>query len=289
MFHDHLDDDDEVVDRLEPFDVIVAMRERTPFPRARLERLPNLKLLVTTGMAQRVDRHRRGRASAASVVRHRRPADAHRRAHLGADPRAGPAHPRRRTRRARAGGWQHTIGRDLAGTTLGVVGLGGSGAQVAADRRRRSAWTSSPGARTSPTERAAEAGAAASSRRSCSRRSDVVTIHLRLGRAHPRPDRRRRARADEADRLPGQHLARPDRRRGRADRGAARTARSPAPASTSTTSSRCPPTTRSAALPQHRPHPAPRLRHRGDLHRVLPRRRRGRRRLPRGEPVRVIS
>jgi phosphoglycerate dehydrogenase-like enzyme len=35
--------------RLEPFDVIVAMRERTPFRRSLLERLPHLKLLVTTG------------------------------------------------------------------------------------------------------------------------------------------------------------------------------------------------------------------------------------------------
>ena len=47
-FTDHLDGDDEVVERLRPFDVVMAMRERTPFPRARLERLPNLRLLVTT-------------------------------------------------------------------------------------------------------------------------------------------------------------------------------------------------------------------------------------------------
>ena len=40
----------EDIGQLEPFDVIVAMRERTPFPRERLERLPNLRLLVTTGM-----------------------------------------------------------------------------------------------------------------------------------------------------------------------------------------------------------------------------------------------
>src|SRR4051794_41938816 len=48
-FADHLADADAVVRRLAPFDVVVAMRERTPFPRAVLERLPNLKLLVTTG------------------------------------------------------------------------------------------------------------------------------------------------------------------------------------------------------------------------------------------------
>src|SRR4051812_38216537 len=49
-FHDHVVDEDALAARLEPFDVVVAMRERTPLPRGVLERLPNLKLLVTTGM-----------------------------------------------------------------------------------------------------------------------------------------------------------------------------------------------------------------------------------------------
>ena len=48
-FADHLDDEDAVADRLAGFDVVVAMRERTPFPRSLLERLPKLRLLVTTG------------------------------------------------------------------------------------------------------------------------------------------------------------------------------------------------------------------------------------------------
>jgi phosphoglycerate dehydrogenase-like enzyme len=48
-FADHLDDEDAVAERLAGFDVVVAMRERTPFPRSLLERLPRLRLLVTTG------------------------------------------------------------------------------------------------------------------------------------------------------------------------------------------------------------------------------------------------
>ena len=48
-FHDHLADEDAVADRLQPFDVVIAMRERTDFRRSLLERLPNLRLLVTTG------------------------------------------------------------------------------------------------------------------------------------------------------------------------------------------------------------------------------------------------
>jgi len=49
-FQEHIDDDQELAARLAGFDVIVAMRERTPFTRARLERLGDLRLLVTTGM-----------------------------------------------------------------------------------------------------------------------------------------------------------------------------------------------------------------------------------------------
>src|SRR3954468_13827589 len=49
VFGDHLDDEDAVAERLQEFEVVVAMRERTPFPRRLLERLPNLRLLVTTG------------------------------------------------------------------------------------------------------------------------------------------------------------------------------------------------------------------------------------------------
>src|SRR5437899_10226707 len=50
VFADHLSNPDAVAKRLADFDAVVAMRERTPFPRALLERLPRLKLLVTTGM-----------------------------------------------------------------------------------------------------------------------------------------------------------------------------------------------------------------------------------------------
>ena len=50
VFADHLSGTAAIAKRLADFDAVVAMRERTPFPRALLERLPKLKLLVTTGM-----------------------------------------------------------------------------------------------------------------------------------------------------------------------------------------------------------------------------------------------
>ena len=50
FFHDHVDDPQLLVNRLRPYDVVVAMRERTPFPGDVLQALPTLRLLVATGM-----------------------------------------------------------------------------------------------------------------------------------------------------------------------------------------------------------------------------------------------
>ena len=49
VFQNHLADPDAVIERLLPFDVVCAMRERTPLPRHVIERLPNLKLIASTG------------------------------------------------------------------------------------------------------------------------------------------------------------------------------------------------------------------------------------------------
>ena len=50
VFNDHIHDQELLIERLRKFQVICAMRERTPFPKEVLDSLPNLKLLVTTGM-----------------------------------------------------------------------------------------------------------------------------------------------------------------------------------------------------------------------------------------------
>ena len=49
VFQNHLADPDAVIERLLPFDVVCAMRERTPLPRSVIERFPNLKLIASTG------------------------------------------------------------------------------------------------------------------------------------------------------------------------------------------------------------------------------------------------
>ena len=49
VFNDHLSDEAKIIERLKPFDVVCVMRERTPLTRAIMERLPNLKLIASTG------------------------------------------------------------------------------------------------------------------------------------------------------------------------------------------------------------------------------------------------
>ncbi|KOG61414.1 D-2-hydroxyacid dehydrogenase family protein [Streptomyces varsoviensis] len=131
VFTEHLGGPDDVVAALEPFDVVVAMRERTPFPAAVLDRLPNLSLLVTTGPANAsID---------LAAAEHRGIVVSGTRA-AGLPPTAeltwGLIHALTRNLPAedsglRAGGWQRTVGRDLHGARLGVIGLGGVGGRVA--------------------------------------------------------------------------------------------------------------------------------------------------------------
>ena len=177
-FSDHLADEDALAARLEPFDVVVAMRERTPFPRALLRRLPNLRLLVTTG------------AKNASIDK-----DAARELGItvcgtGAHP-SGPVeltwalilatarHLPQEHANVRVGGWQQTVGTDLAGATLGVVGLGRLGEKVAriggAFGMDVVAWSQNL-----TDERAAEVGVRRVAKDELLRTADVVTIHLQL-------------------------------------------------------------------------------------------------------------
>ncbi|HEY7136711.1 MAG TPA: D-2-hydroxyacid dehydrogenase family protein [Acidimicrobiia bacterium] len=130
FFHDHLTDRDALVARLEPFEVVVAMRERTAFPRALLERLPNLGLLVTTGpfnaaidLAAAADHGvvvcgTGGTAAATAELTWGLILAAAR--HIPLED-AG----------VRAGRWQQTIGPELHGKTLAVLGLGRLGGQIA--------------------------------------------------------------------------------------------------------------------------------------------------------------
>ncbi|MDD7938653.1 D-2-hydroxyacid dehydrogenase family protein [Actinomycetospora lutea] len=131
-FTGHLGGPDDVVAALEPFDVVVAMRERTAFPADVLARLPHLGLLVTTGPANvAIDvaaaRERGITVSGTGGVSPSTPTVEMTWGLILALARHIPAE----DRAVREGRWQHTVGRDLAGRRLGVVGLGGLGAPVA--------------------------------------------------------------------------------------------------------------------------------------------------------------
>src|SRR3712207_1327343 len=123
VFGDHLSDEDALADRLEPFEVVVAMRERTPFPRGLIQRLPNLRLLVTTGAkTPAIDGAapaERAVPGSGTVAPPRAPAEL-----TGARTLAVARHVPEEVANVRDGGWQTTVGADLAGRRLGVVGLG---------------------------------------------------------------------------------------------------------------------------------------------------------------------
>ena len=178
-FDDHLADDDALVERLAPFDVVVAMRERTPFGRARLERLPALRLLVTTGM-RNASIDMAAAADLGIVVTGTGGVSAATAELTWALILALARHLPTEDRSMREDGWQRTVGIDLAGRTLGVIGLGRQGAPVAriggAFGMRVLAWS-----RHLTPDRAAEHGAEAVARDELLAEADVVTVHLPLG------------------------------------------------------------------------------------------------------------
>jgi phosphoglycerate dehydrogenase-like enzyme len=178
IFTDHVTDPDALAERLAPFDVIVATRERTRFPRQVLQRLPRLRLLVSTGMGSaHIDvaaARELGITVSGTGGRPEPPAELTWALILGlarhvAEEDAG----------IRAGSWGLTVGTDLAGATLGVIGLGNLGLRVArigqAFGMRVIAWSQhlDPAA-------AAAAGVTAVAKPALLREADVVTIHLRL-------------------------------------------------------------------------------------------------------------
>ena len=178
VFTDHVADTGALIERLAPFDVIVAMRERTRFPRAVLERLPRLRLLVSTGMgAGHIDlatARERGITVCGTGGRGEPPAELTWALILGlarhvAEEDAG----------IRAGSWGRTVGADLAGATLGVIGVGHLGQRVArvglAFGMRVIAWSQN----LDPAV-AVAAGVEPVTKEALLREADVVTIHLRL-------------------------------------------------------------------------------------------------------------
>ena len=179
VFRDHLSDESKVAARLADFDVVVAMRERTPFPRSLFERLPRLRLLVTTGM-RNASIDLRAAADRGVVVSGTAGLPSPTAELTWALILALVRHVPREDRAMREGRWQETLGTTLKGRTLGVLGLGQLGSRVArvgtAFEMDVIAWSQNLTA-----ERAAAVGATlAGSRDELLARADIVTIHLVL-------------------------------------------------------------------------------------------------------------
>ncbi|WP_307819124.1 D-2-hydroxyacid dehydrogenase family protein [Prescottella equi] len=131
VFTEPLGGADDVVAALRPFDVVVAMRERTAFPATVVDRLPNLCLLVTTGPINAAIDVAAARQRGI-MVSGTRGAGLTATAELTwalihALTRSIPAE----DRGVRTGAWQQSVGRDLHGVRLGVIGLGAVGTSVA--------------------------------------------------------------------------------------------------------------------------------------------------------------
>lgn len=178
VFNDHLANADAVVERLLPFDVVCVMRERTPLPRTVIERLPRLKLIASTGPRNASIDTAAAKERGIGVV-HTGYASSPTVELTWALILGGARHIAAENASLRAGGWQRCIGDDLANRTLGIIGLGSIGTQVArvalAFGMNVIAWSQNLTA-----EAAAAAGARLVSKQELLQDADVVSIHLVL-------------------------------------------------------------------------------------------------------------
>jgi phosphoglycerate dehydrogenase-like enzyme len=179
VFNAPLDGPDAVIKALQGFAIVVGMRERTPFPRKVIEALPDLKLLITTGARNNSFDVKACAERSVTVCG----------TGAAGSPTTGIAFglmlelTRRigfESARLKAGKpWQVTIGRDLEGLTLGILGLGKLGQRSAtvgkAFGMRTIAWSQNL-----TEEKAKAAGADLASKDDLFRNADFITIHLVL-------------------------------------------------------------------------------------------------------------
>ena len=180
VFNDHVADPSAVVERLRPFDVVCVMRERTPLTREILQQLPNLRLIASTGPRNAsIDTQTAADLGIAVTA-------------TGYDSTptiefawslilASMRGIDREAASLRAGGWQAGLGSNLRGKSLGVVGLGNIGREVAriglAFGMKVIAWSQNL-----TSESANAAGATRVDKDALFREADIVTIHLVLSR-----------------------------------------------------------------------------------------------------------
>jgi phosphoglycerate dehydrogenase-like enzyme len=177
-YQDHLDDEAAVAERLRDCEVAVLMRERTPFRRSLIEQLSNLRLIVTTG-ARNASIDVAAARERGIVVCGTRSLNYPTAELTWGLILALLRHIPREDAAARRGAWQTTLGVGVQGKTLGVIGLGNLGTQVAGIGRAFGmdviAWSQNLTA-----DRAEAVGARLVAKDELLEQADVVTIHLVL-------------------------------------------------------------------------------------------------------------
>jgi phosphoglycerate dehydrogenase-like enzyme len=177
VFNDHLADSDAVVERLQPFDVVCVMRERTPMTRAVIERLPKLRLIASTAMRNASIDLKAAEEQGVQVV-HTGYTSAPTIELTWALILASARNLVAENASLRSGGWQRKVGDDMAGRTLGLLGLGNVGgavAKIGVAFGKVIAWSQNL-----TNERAAEVGATRVSKEELFQQADVVSVHLVL-------------------------------------------------------------------------------------------------------------
>ncbi len=178
FFHDHIADEDALVERLKNFQVIMGMRERTPFPRSVLDRLPELRLLVTAGMGNAVFDIPAATELGIVVTGTGGVGEGPTELTWGLILALARRIPQE-DRLTREGNWGTTVGIGLKDKTLGLLGLGHIGSLVgkvgAALGMNIVAWSQN----LTP-ERAAESGATLVDKDTLFKESDVLSVHVQL-------------------------------------------------------------------------------------------------------------
>jgi phosphoglycerate dehydrogenase-like enzyme len=178
VYHDRVVIEDALVDRLLPYDILVIMRERTPFPQRLIERLANLKLLVTSGRVNRaIDLaacQKNGVVVCGTESSKNAPAELAWGLILSLARRIP-----QQDRAVRQGIWGEGIGTALEGKVLGILGLGNLGTQVArvglAFGMQVIAWSQNL-----TQQRAAAVGAVWVKKDDLFANSDIISIHIVL-------------------------------------------------------------------------------------------------------------
>jgi phosphoglycerate dehydrogenase-like enzyme len=178
VFTNHIVDEQAVIERLLPFNVVCVMRERTPLTKSIISQLPNLKLIVSTGM-RNASIDIKAVEEFGITLKHTGYLESGAPEMTWALIMAIARHIPQESNNFKSGGWQTTIGSDFKGKTMGILGMGRVGSKIAAYAKAFDmnviAW--SPNL---TEEKAAESGAKIVSKEELFKQADFVTIHMVL-------------------------------------------------------------------------------------------------------------